>query len=195
MNFISKHAFTLGLVSLGLMVGCASQPKPVAVSAPPPPPAVVAVATPAAPVTPAPVESTDPAVHVTGDNWSFTCPTKSWTSADVSGREGLLALVKDDSEQRRIVFVGQPFAGPAEVFPLMILSGAKEHGAEVTATKQVVINDVSYTYADTTTAGGVNIILWVTVKDGTGYVFMCGGAVADDLATTCGTIATTLKIK
>lgn len=187
MNFFTKHALALGLVSLGL-AGCASQPKPVAIVAPPPP--LVAAVAPVAP----PV-STDPSVHLQGSNWSFTCPTKNWEPADVSGKEGLLALVKNDDDKRRILFVEQPFAGPAELFPLMVLSGAKENGAQVTSTKRVVIGGTSFFYAATTTAGGVDINLWVTVKDSNGYVFMCGGAPADDLAETCGTIASTLQIK
>jgi hypothetical protein len=194
MNRFAKHTLTLGLVSLGLVAACASQPKPVAVNVPPP--AAVAVATPVIPPPPAPVTPAvpaDSAVHVSGDGWSFTCPNDNWESVDVH-KDGVLALVNNPSEKRRILLLGQSFEGPPALFPIIMLAGAKEHGGTVTLNKEAVINGRTYTSAQVEN-GALNLHLWITVKDKVGYAFICGGHATEDLAEVCGGIAATLELK
>jgi hypothetical protein len=196
MNSISKH-FVLGLASLGLVAGCGSQPKPVAVNAPPPP-AVVALAAPAAPaVLSTPAAPKDTSVKLTGDNWSFTCPNDNWTEVK-TGREEILGMANDASEHRRIMLIAQDFKGPAQIFPLVILSSVKEQGGKVTATKEATINGNAYNYIATSAVESGNpldVFMWLTVKNGMGYVFMCGGHPADDLSSMCDSVAATLELK
>ena len=197
MNSISKCFLALSLASFGLVTGCGSQPPPVVVNAPPPP-AVVALAAPAAPpALTAPVAPKDASVKLTGDNWSFTCPNTNWAEVK-TGREEVLGMANDASEHRRIMLIAQDFKGPAQIFPLVILSSVKEQGGKVTATKEVTINSNEYNYIATTaneSGQQLDVFMWLTVKNGMGYVFMCGGHPADDLSTMCDGVATTLELK
>jgi hypothetical protein len=187
----------LSFLSLVLVAGCGSQPQPVVVNAPPPP-AVVALAAPAAPAAlPAPVAPKDAFVKLTGDNWSFTCPNDNWVEVK-TGREEVLGMANDASEHRRIMLIAQDFKGPAQIFPLVILSSIKEQGGKVTATKETTVNGNVYNYiATTATESGhqLDVFMWLTVKNDKGYVFMCGGHPADDLSTMCDSVAATLELK
>jgi hypothetical protein len=196
---MSKRALTLGIASLGLVMAFGSQLQPVAVNTPPAPP-VMALA-PAAPIAPAaPVAPVAPATpgSYSGDNWSFNVPeasADSWTKIDTDHDE-VLVLLMNHAENRKIMFLGLPFNGPEEMFPAMMVKGIAGEGGKVTTNKNVTINSNNFKYvvaSQSKTHATVHV--WMTVKAKTGYLFMCGGASAKDLASSCETITSTLQIK
>ena len=184
MNFKSIAS----VIALSLVAGCASQPKPVAVEAPPPAPAVAP-----APVALAPVAPANTSVVVSGDKWSYTLPDSSWEQGNV-GDSSVLSIARNKKDKVVVLFMAQPFEGPADVFPLVVLSGVKEAQGTVASVEPVTINGVVYAHA-VTSAKGANAHMWMTVKGGMGYDFMCGGPDSEDQTATCTAIVQTLKLQ
>ena len=179
-----KYTIVLGFVSLSLIMGCGAG-KPTS-NLP-----LVSSGN----ANPLPVASAkiDNVVSFTGDNWSFTCPNNNWKESNTN--LGTLAIINNFVEKRRIVFLNvsgvENISSPD--FLDQVLVGAKASGANIGEPKQVVINNNTFTLVPTT-SDEVNINIWFTIKNGFGYVFMCGGSPASNLDTECNSIFSTLKI-
>jgi hypothetical protein len=191
MNRISKF-LGLGFLSVGLIAACGSSNKSVAVNAPPPPAAASsAPAINVAPVVPAAPK--DGSVTVSGAKWSYVLPNSSWEQADASDST-ILSLARNKQDKIVILFMAQPFEGPADVFPLVVLSGVKDAGGTIASVEATTINGVVFAHA-VTSAKGANAHMWIAVKDGMGYDWMCGGPDSMDQTATCTAIAATLQLK
>lgn len=183
------------VLSLGL-AGCASQPKPVAVNAPPPAPLAAPAPPPAPPVAPAPKAVT---AQFSGSNWSFTCPDASWEADDTTGHQELLASVTNAKDKRRVVLIAKeapPGVTTVDFAALVFANAEGKDGTTISAPKPVTLNGTDFIIASSNNKeDNISINLWLTVKDNIGYVFMCGGVTADDLTDVCNGIATTLQLK
>lgn len=190
---ISKRFVSLGLVS-AFLVACAASSTPSVAVAPPPPPMAEVAPVPLAPATPpAPSVPANPNVPFTGTGWAFTCPNSNWVSEE-TGHDDIFAVI-NQTEQRKIVFTYGvvPATLDTITFAKTVLSGSTKHKFTVSNIGQPTVNGNQFVFAETT-SNEAQINLWMLVKNGKGFVFMCGGVPADDLSAVCGSIAATLKI-
>ena len=201
---MNKYCSTLLVVCFGLLIGCEPPPiKSVLVKTPPPPAMVTADAS--APIAAIPVEASTPVVpevknnltSFSGEHWAFKTPTGSWQKVDTH-REDVLVFIRNQSEGRSILFLGQEFKETASAFTAAVLVNTTENGGKVLSKKETTINGNVFTYVTTINANPkvpTGAYLWITVKDNVGYVFACGGPIADDLSSACAAIADTIELK
>jgi len=161
------------ILSLLGVVACGA--KQSTVETPPPPAAVVLAATVSPlPIAP-PVVPVDPLL-VSGSNWSFSVPNVNWKA--VSGTDPTSTVIRNPSKKETVLLLQEKFDGPAEIFPIAIMAGAKDDGATINGMEKVNLNGNDFTFLDTT-KNGFNVWFWLTVKDGVSTGLMCGGPVSD----------------
>jgi hypothetical protein len=193
---MKKILFTLPLVLLGL-ISCSPKapdpPPPCDGSTCPDPTATVA---PTATTTPTATGlPTTPTTQVLADeNWEFAIPA-TWVKI---ARPEPIPEVKSyygHAETRNlIIFIKEPFAGLAGEYALQSLRGLKDSGARLASAKQVDINGNKFVLIDAD-RDGIQLYIWITAKNGFGYVLSCGGpATAESKEELCQSIANSLKI-
>jgi hypothetical protein len=180
---------TLGLVSLGL-VGCASTHPPVATAPSQPTADEVAPVPPPVPADVAPQVDTTAPVTVSGNTWSFVLPDGTWEHKESDEQ----AIAKNSDNNIRVIFLSQAWDKAPGLFPMTVIHMFQKAGGSVQSYKTVTVNGVKYVHVVLARDGGVDVGLWLGVKNKKAYGFMCGGVANESLTATCDGIASTLKI-
>lgn len=120
-----------------------------------------------------------PPVTISDDNWEFVLPSEGWLPVVQAPASISRALVNKD-KQNLIVFVKEPFKGNMMEYSIISLRDIKDAGAQLIAFKNVEINKQKFFMLETISASGHSKIwMWLTFDKGFGYMFSCGGPLAD----------------
>jgi hypothetical protein len=130
---------------------------------------------------------------VANDNWQFTLPDSNWVSKNPEQLE-VKSIKVNNTTHSLLVFLKESYAGSYQDYVLIAIRGLKESGAILISSTQVNINGNNFIVTETT-ANDLRMWLWMTVKNGNGYGFSCGGSATDETQhDICFSIASTLKI-
>lgn len=140
--------------------------------------------------------SVDAAVSkvISGSSWEFTIPT-GWESKKSSDKT-VAALLFNEVNQELVMLLHEPYNGPVEGYVIEAIRGMKDVGAKLISSKQTEINGTKYTLLESKKNSNY-VWAWVTVKDGYGYVFTCGGDENELFKhqASCLSIVNTFKVK
>lgn len=133
--------------------------------------------------------------HLEGDTWSVDVPT-SWQEMKIDIEDGVLfAYVNQDLHN--LFFMGkEDFAGDLNKYTEYAVNSVEAEDGKVTSNQKVKVNGKDFVVlrAD---GGNAALWMWITVADGSGYVFSCGGdaTTATLQNTICSSVANTIHIK
>jgi len=182
---IKNVILALGLVSVGLVgfTHAATKvpvaPQPTVEAAPVPPPVD---ATPE-------VDTTAP-VTVAGGAWSFVLPDGTWEHRN----NDQIAQASNSDNTIKVILIAQPWDKTPGLFPMTVIHGFQKAGSSVKNYKNVTVNGVKYVHVVLARSEDIDVGMWLGVKNGIGYGFMCGGVKDENLTKTCDGIASTLKV-
>jgi len=182
---ITKFIATITLLTIGT-VSCTSCAKKV------PAPVVVGPSVDAGSDAQTPVDAAVPGPMVIKENkWEFTLPSSDWKKMD-GAPEHTVAFV-NESAKNIVLMVNEPFTGSFDEYALTALRSVRAAGAVIASAKQVEVNGHNFVLVESS-KNNTRVWMWVSVLDGQGYAFSCGGA--DDAAqqALCLSVAGTLKI-
>lgn len=171
---------TIGLVSCS---SCATKSPP----APEPPPVVVV---------PDAGPDASTTVSVTGEGWELTLPDNGWELQQACKTDGsCLSVMANDELANLMLMLRRASDETLEVFTLREVRAAKDNGAVVKSVKQLTMNGHNFALVEAT-KDNAKIFVWVTISNGVGYEFSCGGPNGDGRQDKlCTGVASTLKIK
>jgi hypothetical protein len=132
---------------------------------------------------------------ITGATWEATVPA-DWESKTDGVDVQTQAVVYHPSDKELIMVLREKYDGVVEGYAIEALRGIKGAKADVVSAKSTSLNGINFTLIESK-KDNVTVWAWVTVKDGFGYVFTCGGDASQlDLhRNSCNNIALTFKIK
>jgi hypothetical protein len=131
------------------------------------------------------------------ENWQFTVPGAGWEKVEPAN-EGIKVVLKNELTKKLVLFVKEPTAETYDRYVVGNMKTVSQAGAPILGASNLTMHDEKFAVI---LAGQGNIWIWITVKDGFGYVLTCGGAVAADVPTQsaldnmCVFIAKSLQIK
>jgi hypothetical protein len=131
------------------------------------------------------------------ENWQFSTPFSGWERTKSNSPDIKLVLANAKEECLVIILkeetgdsFGQYIIGSIRAF---VVSGYR-----VSAIKQVKLNNIPFVEVQINSSDAT-VWAWITVKDGFGYGFSCGGDINPDAGTTlhdlCQNIANTFEVK
>lgn len=139
----------------------------------------------------------EPTEIITQENWQFTLPDVGWEKVPPAN-EGIKVVLRNEHSQRLVLFVKEPTAETYDRYVVGNMKTVSQAGAPILGASNLMIHDQKFAVI---LAGQGNIWIWITVKDGFGYVLTCGGAPATDggsngvIDEMCVFIAKSLQIK
>lgn len=152
------------------------------VSATPSPP-------PSASVTPPPVTANKFSLS----GLEFTLPSDGWKQAPLDASNDTLVLLNAE-KKNLIVVVTEKYDGKYQDYVLLALRGIRGAGATVVSAKQVEINGHKFVLVESNKSN-VKVWMWVTLLNGQGYGFSCGGPSVDDSQKDlCAEVANTINL-
>jgi len=131
------------------------------------------------------------------ENWQFDIPGAGWEKSD-STTPGIKIVLKNEQAQKLVLFVKEPTTETYDRYVVGNMRTVSQAGAPILGASNLTMHGEKFAVI---LAGQGNIWIWVTVKDGFGYVLTCGGAPAvdggtnDALDNMCVFIAKSLQIK
>jgi hypothetical protein len=131
---------------------------------------------------------------ISRNGFELTVP-QEWEEFVIDGEEPQPELVVGNEEEHNLILlVKDPFTGTPSEYVLEAMQGFKKEGAKVTSSKQTELNGNKFIALDSS-RGGARIWLWITVKNGFGYVLSCGGPESETHhEEICRDVAKSLKI-
>src|SRR5574338_866647 len=177
---------TIGLVSCS---SCATKSPPVSER-----PVVVLDAGPDAAPDAAP--DAGKTVIVSGEGWELTLPDNGWELQQACKTDGscLSAMVNDDIGNLMLM-LRRASDESLEAFTLREVRAAKDNGATVRSVKQLSLNGHNFVLVEAT-KDNAKVFVWITLSNGVGYEFSCGGPNDDGRQDKlCSGVVSTLKIK
>lgn len=143
------------------------------------------------------VPFTGPQEIISQENWQFTIPGVGWEKV-ASTTEGIKVVLRNESTQKLVLFVKEPTAETYDRYVVGNMRTVSQAGAPILGASNLTMHGEKFAVI---LAGQGNIWIWITVKDGFGYVLTCGGAPTVDGGTSepldnmCVFIAKSLQIK
>lgn len=129
--------------------------------------------------------------HIVKDNIEFTLP-QVWI--EKQGEHDNVKLLAIESLNEGLILVTkEQYTETFDQFVIETLRSLRGDGIEITGTSSVIINDTTYVFAGAA-KDDIRMMVWMTVKSGYGYGFMCGGPDKKFFNLNCQEIASTLKI-
>jgi hypothetical protein len=191
---MKKIFYTLPLVILGLISCSPKAPDP------PPPcdgstcPDPTATVSPTATTTSTGLPTVPSTQVLAAENWEVAVPA-TWSKLTLPEPIAEIKVYYGHAETRNLViFLKEPFAGLAGEYVLQNLRGLKDSGARISSAKQVDVNGNKFVLVDVD-RDGIHLYMWITAKNGFGYVLSCGGsATTEGKEELCQVIANSLKI-
>jgi hypothetical protein len=173
-NLIVITAISLGIISCS---ACAKQDQtPIPVPAPVPTVVVPPVTT----------------VVIRNDNLEATLPNDGWKVLDVPEGSFIKAFI-NPTLKNLVLLSKQADASTYDQFVLGAIRGVKDSGGTLASAKQVTLNGHKFVVLDVT-KNNVQFFMWVTLDNGFGYGFSCGGPVELAPHDLCFGVANTVKI-
>lgn len=131
------------------------------------------------------------------DNWKFSVSGEGWISMKPPIPQIRLAS-RNPAKNCMLLLIKEPTSQTFQEYVIENVRNLAAAGNEVRSIKQVVINGNKFVDVQLTDNRST-IWLWITVKDGYGYGFSCGGPNVSDAGTPssdfCQDVANTLEIK
>ena len=143
------------------------------------------------------VPFTGPQEIISQENWQFSLPGVGWQKLTPS-TEGIKVVISNEQTQRLVIFVKEPTTESYNEYVVGNMRTISQAGAAIRGAQNIKMNGGTYGFI---LAGDWNILIWITVKDGFGYVLTCGGppppdgGTYDSMDSMCVFIAKSLQIK
>jgi hypothetical protein len=137
------------------------------------------------------------------ENWLFSVPSGGWTQdstliPDAAPSPEVKLVLINDTKNCIVLFVKEKTDNNFSEYVLGNVQTFGKKGNIVSYAKQVVINNNKFVEVEIDRAPAT-LWVWLTVKDGFGYGFSCGGNNINDAGTElqdlCHGISETLEIK
>lgn len=180
-------------ISFLLLASCSS-----CSSNPPPPPAPVPSGGPVQADASVPDAAPDASkeVKVSGMGWELKLPSSGWeVNEQCKDNLGCVSIMMNETLKNAVIVLNRSFTGSSEEFTLNIIREAKNHGATVLATKQVVLNGHNFVLVEAA-KDDVLLLDWFTLQNGRCLELTCGGLdVEGSQRTLCNSIASTFTLK
>lgn len=138
---------------------------------------------------------------ITADNWQFTLPSNDWRGRNIESPNDEIKVIRLSPEPNSVMalFIKEPL--DTETLADYAVESIKDFdqlGYQLNSVKQFPLNDNRFVLTQMNKNDRV-IWNWLTVKDGFGYVFACGGDINADAGTgqhdLCFAVAQTVQIK
>ena len=131
---------------------------------------------------------------VSGDTWELVVPL-GWEPKD-SGNPKVPLTIYNESNKWSIMFLKEQYPGLKDQYVIEQIRGLRGAGGKLVTASEVELNGNKFTLLEAkkdTTA----VWAWVTVKDGWGYAFTCGGdySSSPSVRDACFKISSSLKIR
>ena len=131
------------------------------------------------------------------ENVQLSLPGDGWAMAQIPVEEVRLAI-KNDSQNCSALLIKEGTTVSYGQYVIAVVRSFVAEGDQVSSAKQVVVNGNKFVLIQAN-RDHLTVWTWVTVKDGFGYGFSCGGEVMADAGSSlhdlCQDVANTLEIK
>lgn len=133
----------------------------------------------------------EPLQLIQNDHWQFLAPF-DWQKIE-SIEPGVEALVINEKSNELILLAKEYCSASAQLCIDSSIESLKLNGAQIVSVNKVDINNMQY-WLIKSVIDGLQVSAWVTIANGSAFIFSCGGKVNEDHLA-CDKIVQTLILK